>query len=180
MLSGESLLEAWRVNDRVTIFLIERTSDAVWSAALPGAARRTVRSVAAHLHNTRRSWLRGLAAKGGAPLPPAADRLRATPREVVALLQKSGARVLQLIEAGIENGGDFPGVGSKFVWGAWPRDVVLFTAYAVSHEAHHRGQIVVTARAIGERLPPQVVQGLWQWSSRLKEAQPKGQPRPVT
>jgi uncharacterized damage-inducible protein DinB len=39
----------------------------------------------------------------------------------------------------------------------------------VAHEAHHRGQIVLAARALGHRLPPEVVNGLWQWTTRSRE-----------
>jgi uncharacterized damage-inducible protein DinB len=42
--------------------------------------------------------------------------------------------------------------------------------YFVAHEAHHRGQIVMAARQLGYRLPPEVTAGLWQWRTRQRDA----------
>ena len=75
-----------------------------------------------------------------------------------------------MLEAGLANGCSFPGVSRPFFYGAMPRNVALFVAYAVSHEAHHRGQLVLSARALGRPLPPEVTAGLWQWSARVREA----------
>src|SRR5512140_534667 len=146
---SEPLLDAWRINDRVTTFLVERIPAELWHSSLPASPRRTVRSIAAHLHNSRRMWLKSLGASASVSIPRAADRLKASPGVVGAALRQSGTQILHLLEAGIQNGGDFPGVSSPFIWGAWPRNVTLFTAYAVSHEAHHRGQILLMARELG-------------------------------
>lgn len=168
------LLEAWRINDRITTFLVERIPPALWTAALPASPRRTVRSIGAHLHNTRCNWLKSLAAGAGVAVPARVDRASATPTAVATALRRSDEQILLMLQAGFDNGGDFPGVSSAFVWGAIPRNVPLFVAYAVSHEAHHRGQVLLMARELGQRLPREVVAGLWQWSSRRKEAGPEG------
>lgn len=170
----EAILDAWRVNDRVTTFLVDNIPPGLWGAALPGAPRRTVRSIAAHLHNSRCMLMKGLAVSGSLRIPARVDRHRASPRAVSRALGQSGTRLLGMLDAGLRNGGEFPGVSGRFVWGAWPRNVALFVAYAVSHEAHHRGQILLMARELGQKLPPEVVHGLWQWSARLKESRPKG------
>ncbi len=166
----ESLLDAWRICDRATILLVESLPDALWPLALSGAPRRAVRNVAAHLHNCRASWLKSLATGAGIPVPPSLDPKSATRARTVAALGRSGGAILRLLGAGIENGGELPGVASAFFYGAMPRNAVLFCAYAVSHEAHHRGQLLLMARQLGHRLPQAIVGGLWQWSSRLREA----------
>lgn len=176
-----SVLDAWRAGCRATAFLVERLPAAVWPLGVPGSPRRTFRSAAVHIHNCRRLWLNALARKAGIAVPRLLGRTTATQPEALAALAASGDAVHRLIRAGLENGGTFPGVAAPFVWGALPRDAVLFCAYALSHEAHHRGQLVAAARALGHRLPPSTVNGLWQWSSRLREAAaapaPAGSPR---
>jgi uncharacterized damage-inducible protein DinB len=166
----ESVLDAWRINDRATAFLIERLPGGLWPLSLPGAPRRTVRTIGVHLHNCRCLWLSSLSKQSGIGIPPRVGRASATQAEVVAALALSGEALYRLLRLGLENGGTFPGVPTPFVYGAMPRDVVLFCGYALSHEAHHRGQLVTAARALGHRLPPATVGGLWQWSSRLREA----------
>jgi uncharacterized damage-inducible protein DinB len=42
-------------------------------------------------------------------------------------------------------------------------------SYFVAHEASHRGQIVLAARALNLRLPSPVTDGLWQWNKRSLE-----------
>jgi uncharacterized damage-inducible protein DinB len=166
----EPLLDAWRICNRTTILLVENLPDALWPLALSGAPRRTVRSVAVHLHNGRGSWMRSLAVDADVAQPASLDAKTATRARTVAALARSGEAILRLLQAGVENGGELPGVKSAFFYGAMPRNAVLFCAYAVSHEAHHRGQLLVMARQLGHRLPQEVVAGLWQWSSRLREA----------
>src|SRR5947199_5315755 len=46
----EMLLDAWRTNNRVTIFLVEHLPRELWGATVPGAPRRTVRMIAGHIH----------------------------------------------------------------------------------------------------------------------------------
>lgn len=166
----ETLFDAWRIGNRVTILLVESLPDALWPLALSGAPRRAVRNVAVHLHNCRGLWLKSLGRGAGIAAPANLDPKSATRARSVAALGRSGEAILRLLRAGVENGGEFPGVASAFHYGAMPRNAFLFCAYALSHEAHHRGQLVVMARQLGHRLPPPVVNALWQWSSRLREA----------
>ena len=42
-------------------------------------------------------------------------------------------------------------------------------AYMFSHEAHHRGQILMLAHQLGYRLPVEGAYGIWQWDKLWKE-----------
>ena len=135
----ESILNAWRINSRVTAFLVEQLPADLWPLGLPGAPRRTVRSIAAHPHDCRCLWLNSLATASGIAVPCQVNRAAAAPADVLAALALSADAVERLLHAGLANGGPFPGVKSPFIYGAMPRDAVLFCGYALSHEAHHRG-----------------------------------------
>jgi uncharacterized damage-inducible protein DinB len=165
-----AILDGWRANSRATSYLVENLPADAWQAALPDSPRKTIRSIAAHLHNSRRLWFKSLAKFDSFRMPARVDPIKVAPAALLKALESSHRQMLRLLEAGIENGGDFPGVTSRFIWGAMPRNVLLFLAYAVSHEAHHRGQILLVARVAGHRLPSKLAGGLWQWSSRLRES----------
>jgi uncharacterized damage-inducible protein DinB len=42
-------------------------------------------------------------------------------------------------------------------------------AYMFSHEAHHRGQILMLAHQLGYRLPDDAAYGIWQWDKLWKK-----------
>jgi uncharacterized damage-inducible protein DinB len=164
--SARSLIAAWRTNNRVTMYLIENLPPPLWSEAVPGSPRQTVRMIAAHIHNARCSWIRNLGAKHGIPTPKRVDRRRVRASELVRALSRSSTGIIRLLELGAARGGTVP----RATWQNFPTDLVHFLNYFVAHEAHHRGQLCMLARQLGHRLPASVTGGVWQWSKRARES----------
>jgi uncharacterized damage-inducible protein DinB len=159
------LINAWRTNNRATTYLIERLPVPLWPLAVPGAPRRTIRMVAAHLHNSRCRWIKALGARDGIVAPPFVDLRRVGPKDLLRALSASSEGIIQLIELGAARGGNVP----RSTWQNFPTDLDHFLSYFVAHEAHHRGQLVILARQLGHRLPADVTNGLWQWIRRRQE-----------
>ena len=169
-----SILNAWSTNNRLTVFLVEQLPPALWSAALPGSPRRTIRMLAGHIHNARCMWIKTLGRPHGIKVPSSVDRRRVSRPRLIRALNGSGRGIAGLLEFGLERGGQIPPTAA-YVWRNLPLDVGHVLAYLVAHEGHHRGQIVLAARQLGHRLPPGVTSGLWQWTRRAAETQsPRG------
>jgi uncharacterized damage-inducible protein DinB len=163
-----TLLTAWRTNSRVTSYLVERVPSELWDLPIPGVPRRTVRTIAAHLHNSRSTWLRTLGQEQGITVPALVNPRTVTQRELLAALKKSGTGMESLLELALAAGGAVPAT-KRYVWRNLPLDVAHVLTYFVAHEGHHRGQIVMLARQLGHRLPNEISGGLWQWNRRMKE-----------
>jgi uncharacterized damage-inducible protein DinB len=157
-----TILAAWRTSNRITTSLIQHLPDRVWKASVPGIGRRTVRTIAAHLHNARSRWIKTLGAEHGIARPPMVDLASVNRRELVSALKRSSAGIESLLALGLANGGLVP-PSKAYVWRNLPLDVGHVLTYFVAHEAHHRGQIVMIARQLGYRLPQRVTNSLWWW-----------------
>ena len=160
---GDSVIQAWRTNNAVNVWLVERVPRVLWSSDVPGIPRRSIRRVAAHLHNSRCRWIKTLGTEHDIFAPASVDFLRVSPRSLVRALERSSRGIEALLRLGLEHDGVVP-PSRAYAWRNLPLDVGHVLAYFVAHEGHHRGQIVMAARQLGQRLPPTVVNGLWQWT----------------
>jgi len=162
---AKALIAAWRTNNRVTTYLIENLPLELWSKNVPGYPRRTIRTIAAHIHNVRCMWIKMIGARHGIRVPQTVNARTVRPSQLARALERSSRAMIELIQLGIERGGAIP----PAAWQNFPTDMIHFLSYFVAHEAHHRGQLVMLARQLGHRLPPDVTAGLWQWKHRSRE-----------
>src|SRR5215471_16054958 len=84
---AEALLRAFDINDRINQYLIsEGLSDEAWAAEPPSG--RSIRAIAAHIHNVRGMWLKATQAPA---VPEKLDRDRCTRAQAMKALQASSA-----------------------------------------------------------------------------------------
>jgi uncharacterized damage-inducible protein DinB len=81
--------------------------------------------------------------------------------EARAALSESADAIAAVLESAAGSGGRVPNS---------PPDAVAFFSAAVTHEAHHRGQISMLARQLGHPLSPEAMLGMWEPGKRRKEA----------
>jgi uncharacterized damage-inducible protein DinB len=169
------VVDAWKTIHGATVHLVEGVPREIWGAAAPNLPRRTIRSIAAHLHNARRLWIRTLGEEHGIRRPERVDERKVTRRELSAALKRSSGGMVDLFELGIARGGVLP-MTRLYTWRNLPLDLGHVLAYFSAHEGHHRGQIVMLARQLGHPLPRPVVDGLWQFTTlvRVRERRKKG------
>ncbi len=60
-----------------------------------------------------------------------------------------------MLTAGIENGGNVKG---------FKRGVVPLLGSFIHHEAHHRGNILLTLKLCKFKLPNELKYGIWEWN----------------
>ncbi len=161
----QALIAAWHTNQRITTYLIENLPRELWSMNIPGSPRRTIRMLAAHIHNVRCMWIKMIGSSHGVAVPRTVDGRTVRPSELARALERSSEGIIALIRLGIARGGAVP----PAAWQNFPTDMVHFLNYFVAHEAHHRGQLCMLARQLGHRLPADVTAGLWQWKKRSQE-----------
>jgi uncharacterized damage-inducible protein DinB len=156
---------AWRTSHRATTYLVEQLPAGIWSQEVPGVRGLTVGMIAAHIHNSRCSWIRSMGARHGIKVPRLVDVRRVRPKQLVAALSRSSKGMVDLIELGLARGGRVP----RATWQNFPPDLEHFLGYFAAHEGHHRGQLILVARQLGHRLPRTVAGGVWQWTKFARE-----------
>jgi uncharacterized damage-inducible protein DinB len=152
-----TLLSAYAASARINQYLVERLSPVIWRVPPPGGGKRTIAALVAHLHNCGLRYVERTDPRG---VPGELDRARVTPAQAARALGAKGRAVVRIVGAALAD-------GSRIV--GFPHPPAHYLAYYMSHDAHHRGQIVQLARQLGHPVSQQTMIGMWQWPRRAEE-----------
>ena len=172
------LIETYSVNDAMNQILLKHLNPKAWRAkplGKPGSGR-TIAAIYAHLHNCRLVWLKNSAPHLQCPAPLDPDRC--TMKQAASAHTRSATQCVRMLTDALSGGADRK--VKKFSRGSWapvwPAGGTMF-AYMFSHEAHHRGQILMLAHQLGYRIPPNIWGRIWQWNWLWKQTGMKTRPR---
>jgi len=153
---SEQLLETWDIHNRINLFLL----DAIEPAHLKdvGATRgRSVGEQFAHLHNVRLMWLKA-AAPDLLKKQTKIEKEDATKKDLLRRsLVSSGEAMRTLLKTSLDSGGKIKG---------FKPHAAAFLAYLISHESHHRGQLMLALKHCRHAVDKKVQYGIWEWGVR--------------
>jgi len=148
------LTETWQIHNNVNLYLLESIDEANLKD-ISLSKGRTVGEQFAHIHNVRLMWLKVAA-------PALLESLNKIEKEKInkeilaTELQSSADAVKRLFEQAEPTGK---------IKGFKPH-ATAFLGYLISHESHHRGQIVLSLKQSGHMVDQKIQYGLWEWGVR--------------
>lgn len=151
----DQLHEAWRTNNKIDLLFIELIDDEDMNKTLSTRGGRTVYQQLAHLHNIRMQWL-DIAAKDIFKKYKLIGKDEPFNKELLfEAFENSGRGIEELIDKSWEKDGKV----SSFRKGLIP-----FISYLIAHEGHHRGNILLTLKQSGVKIPDELKWSIWDWN----------------
>ena len=150
------VVEAWEIHNRINLYILDAIAQENLADVSP-AKGRTVGELFAHLHNVRLMWLKAAAPdllKNLKKIEKTETRKQDLLREA---LVESGRAIGSLLNNSLEADGRVKG---------FKPHAAAFAGYMISHESHHRGQIVLLLKQSGHRLDNKILYGMWEWGVR--------------
>ncbi|HYM92989.1 MAG TPA: DinB family protein [Chitinophagaceae bacterium] len=140
----EQLLDAWRINNRMNMLLINNITDEGMQKTLSTRGGRTVYLQLVHIHNVRIGWLEVTAKDIFQQLKGLDKEAPYNKKGLQNALEDSTKGIEELIERSWDDDGKVK---------SFKRGFIPFIAYFISHESHHRGSIMLTLKQTGEKIP---------------------------
>lgn len=150
----EQVVETWHINNRVNLMLLDAIPDEALDFTLSKRGGGKIGYQLAHLYNVR-FW--HLESKDKSLIAGWSTLKKEDPvtRAILAdKLNSSAAAIEQLLQKSLDNDGAIK--GNK-------RGVIPFLGYLIAHEAHHRGNILLTLKQCGFKIPDALKYGIWDW-----------------
>lgn len=151
----EQLLAAWKTHHQMNQLLINNISDAGFAASLSSKSGRTVFQQLLHLQAVRLQWLDVIDKNVKSKLVAIDKTMSFDRKKLLTMLDQSALAIEGVLAESWDKGGKLKG---------FKKGVIVFLSYLVSHESHHRGNILLTLKQSGEKIPDTLKWGLWEWN----------------
>lgn len=151
----KELIDTWEINNRINLYLLNAI-DEKYLPDISASKGRTVGEQFAHIHNVRLMWLQAAMPdllKGQTKIE---KETKLTKKLLSGELEQSSEAISKLLANGFETGR---------IKGFKPHPSAFF-GYLISHESHHRGQIILSLKQSGHRIDHKIQYGIWEWGSR--------------
>ncbi len=156
----EQLVEAWRTNNQIDLFMIDRITDEGMACTLSTRGGRDVCRQFAHMHNVRVWALEKRARDLADGLEVFATADRPSKARLTQAFEQSGAAVEAFLCDVLE------GVPRRR---GFRRGIFSTLSYFVAHESHHRGSILLTLKQSGHKADKEVAYGIWgMWDRKTR------------
>ena len=152
----KQLLETWEIHNRINLYLLDAVEPAAL-VSLSASKGRTVGEQFAHIHNVRLMWLKSAATELLVGLLKIEKEQAVDKKLLRKCLAESGQAIKSLLSKSVLDGGKVKG---------FKPHVTAFLGYLVSHESHHRGQIILSLKQAGKPLDKKILYGIWEWGVR--------------
>ena len=152
----KQFLETWEIHNRINLYLLDAVEPAAL-VSLSASKGRTVGEQFAHIHNVRLMWLKSAAPELLAGLVKIEKEQAVDKKLLRKCLAESGETIKSLLSKSLRDGGKVKG---------FKPHVSAFLGYLVSHESHHRGQIILSLKQAGKSLDKKILYGIWEWGVR--------------
>ncbi|MFL5742399.1 MAG: DinB family protein [Flavisolibacter sp.] len=149
----EQLKEAWRTSHTITLFFLEQIPEEGLQASLSTRGGRTVFEQLVHLHKVRMQWMEIVSKEIFKRYLLEKDPVNQ--KELQRALQSSGAAIDAFIDQSWEKEGKVSG---------FRKGLIPFISYLMTHEAHHRGNILLTLKQSKIKIPDSLKWNIWEWN----------------
>ena len=151
-----NIIETWQIHNRINLYLIDAIESDDYLLDVSASKGRTVGDQIGHIHNVRLMWLKEAAPlllEGLTKIEKGEFKNRS---HLKNNLTDSGISIEELLAKGFSE---------NRIKGFKPHPAAFF-GYLISHESHHRGQIVLTLKQAGHPVSKKVGFGLWEWGTK--------------
>jgi len=151
----EQLHEAWRTNNKIDLLFIELIDDGDMNKTLSNRGGRTVYEQLVHMHRVRIQWLTIVSKEFSKKNYSPAKESAVDKEHLFAAFEQSAKDLEQFIDKSWDNNGKV---------NSFKKGLIPFISYLIGHESHHRGNILLTLKQSGVKIPDELKWGIWDWN----------------